>query len=289
MANIKIVIDTSADMPKEMLEKYDIGLINFLTIFGDDAYVAGVDITNEEFYRRLEEEGIMPTTAQTPYADMYDYLLEESKKHETVIYFTISQKASGQNHTAHMVVEEIKENDNPDADIRIVDTKRFSVYISSAAIYASELVKKGMDADEIIEKCEEYMQSFKAYLLVDSLKYLEKGGRINKTAAIVGTVLDIKPVLTIDDGLIGQAAKLRGKKKLPQKLVELVKEHPDFDEEKKEFMVVHSDKDAGDAMVDALKDEFGDITLTMFSEFGPIVGTHTGPGCFAVLFRLKQK
>jgi len=74
-----------------------------------------------------------------------------------------------------------------------------------------------------------------------------------------------------------------------KKLIELVKENPDFDEEKKEFIVIHSDENAGNELVEALKDEFDDIKLTMFSEFGPIVGTHTGPGCIAVLFRLKQK
>lgn len=288
MADIKIVVDTSADMTDEMLEKYDIGQVNFLTIFGDDAYVAGKEITNEEFYKRLVEENVMPTTAQTPYTDLYDYLLQESKKHETVIYFTISQKASGQNHTAHMIVDEIKENDNPNADIRIVDSKRFSVYISSAAMYATELVKEGKSADEIIEKCEEYMQQWKTYLLVDSLKYLEKGGRINKATAIVGTVLDIKPVLTVRNGLIEQADKLRGKKKIYQKIVALMKDDPEFDETKKEFMIAHSDKAAGDAMVETLKEEYGDVSIKLFSEFGPIVGTHTGPGCFAVLFRVKE-
>lgn len=288
MADIKIIVDTAADMPQELFEKYNIGLINFLTIFNEKSYVASVDINNEEFYRMLEESDIMPTTAQTPYQDMYDFFLKESREHETVIYFAISSKGSGQSNTARLIAEEIKENDNPSADIRIVDTLSYSVYISSTAVYAAKLIQDGATADEVLQKCDEYIKSWEVYLLVDTLKYLEKGGRITKTAAIVGSLLDIKPVLTIRDGLIEPLEKLRGKKKVIKKLIGLIKENPAYDDEKKEFIVIHSDKQKGDEMVEALKEEFGDITLTMFSEFGPIVGTHTGPGCLAVLFRLKK-
>ena len=289
MTDLKIIVDTSSDIPKELLSEYDIGMINFLTVFGDESYIAGVEITNEDFYKRLEEGNITPTTAQTPYADMYDYLLKESLEHKTVVYFTISSKGSGQNHTAQMIVDEIKENDNPNADIRIVDTMSYSVYIAATAVYAAQLARENTEVDEILRKCDEYIKSWEVYLLVDSLKYLERGGRIKKTTAIVGALLDIKPVLSVRDGLIEAVDKLRGKKKVMKKLLELVKNNPDFDAERKEFIVVHSDINAGKALVDALKEEFGDITLTMFSEFGPIVGTHTGPGCYAVLFRKKQR
>lgn len=287
MADIKIVVDTAADIPEELLKEHDIGILRFLSVFGETSYVTGEDITNEEFYKMLTEGDVHPTTAQTPYADMYDYLLEESKKHKTVIYFTISSKGSGQNHTAHMVVDEIKESDNPDADIRIFDTMSYSVYISSAAVYGAKLAKEGVTPEEIMEKCREHIASFEAYLLVDDLKYLQKGGRITKTTAIVGSLLDIKPVLTVRDGLIEPLEKLRGKKKVLKKLVSLIAENPNFDSEKKEFMVVHSDDEIGKEAIETLKDEFGDITVSLYSEFGPIVGTHTGPGCIGILFKLK--
>lgn len=286
MADIKLLVDTSADMPAELLEKYDIGVVRFLTLFGEKSYVSGLDITNEEFYKKMESENIIPTTSQTPYADMYSQLLEESKKHDTVIYFTISSKGSGQNHTANMIAEEIKE-ENPDADIRIVDSMSYSVYISSAVAYIAELKEQGLSADELIEKFFEYMKTWEVYLIVGDLKYLQKGGRITKTAAIVGNLLDIKPVLTIRNGLIEPLDKIRGTKKLFKKIVALIKDNPKFDESKNEFIVIDSDKKMGEGMIEALKDEFGDITLTMYSEFGPIVGTHTGPGCLAVLFKLK--
>ena len=286
MADIKIFVDTSADMPEEIRKKYDIGIIRFLTLFGEKSYVSGVDITNEEFYEKIKNEGIMPTTSQTPYADMFDILKSESEKHDTVIYFTISSKGSGQNHTAHMVADEIKE-ENPDSDIRIVDSMTYSVYIASAAVYAAQLRDEGKNADEIINGFFEYIKTCEVYLIVGDLKYLQKGGRITKTAAIVGNLLDIKPVLTIRNGLIEPLDKIRGSKKLIKKIIALMKDNPNFDEDKNEFIVIDSDKEIGNSMIEALRDEFGDINITMYSEFGPIVGTHTGPGCLALLFKIK--
>lgn len=286
MADIKLITDTSADMPQDLIEKYDIGIMRFLSIFGEDSYVSGTDITNEEFYEKMVTEDIIPTTSQTPYADMYDMLLSESKKHDTVIYFTISSKGSGQNHTANMIVDEIKE-EYPEADIRIVDSMSYSVYISSAVAHIAEMKDKGLSADELIKEFFDYMKTWEVYLVVGDLKYLQKGGRITKTTAIVGNLLDIKPVLTIRDGLIEPLEKIRGSKKLCKKIIALMKDNPDFDESKNEFIIVDSDKALGEAMIDALKEEFGDITVTMRSEFGPIVGTHTGPGCLAILFKLK--
>lgn len=286
MADIKIIVDTSADMPTELIEKYDIGVMRFLSIFNEESYVSGVDITNEEFYNKMVSEDIIPTTSQTPYADMYDQLLEESKKHDTVIYFTISSKGSGQNHTANMIAEEIKE-EYPQADIRIVDSMSYSVYIASAVAHICELREEGLSAEKLIEEFFDYMKTWEVYLVVGDLKYLQKGGRITKTTAIVGNLLDIKPVLTIRNGLIEPLDKIRGSKKLYKKLIALMEENSEFDESKNEFIVIDSDKAMGDGMVDALAEEFGDVKITMRSEFGPIVGTHTGPGCLAVLFKKK--
>ena len=289
MAKYKIFVDTSADIPMDLAEKNDIGVISFLSIFGETSYVTGVEISNEEFYKKLTSSDEIPTTSQTPYADFYDTLLKASLENDTVIYFAISSKASGQYNTACMIREEILEGDNPNADIRIIDTQKFSAYITAAALYAKELLDGGMGIDETLEKCYKYLNSYEAYMLVDSLKYLEKGGRINKTSAIVGTLLDIKPVLTIKDGLIEAVEKLRGKKKLCKKLVELMKENPDFDDENPEFFIVQSDEDTGEEMRELLIEEFGIDDVKLYLEFGPVVGTHIGPGCIGVVFKLKDK
>lgn len=286
MGKIKIFVDTAADLREDIAKEKGIGIIRFLSVFGEETFVTGTELSNEAFYKKLIEFGDIPKTAQTPYADMLDILSDAAKEYETVIYFSISSKASGQFNTANMIVNEIKE-ENPNADVRIVDTQRFSAFIARGALVAADLAAEGKGADEIIEAAKAEMDSWQAYILVDSLSYLEKGGRINKASAILGTLLDIKPVLTVNNGLIEPLEKLRGKKKVFKKLVELVGENPNFDQDKKEFLVVQSNRDYADQTIEAIKDEFSVDILEEY-EVGPIVGTHIGPGTLAVLFRLKK-
>lgn len=286
MGTYKILIDTGADMPEEMAKKNDFGVIRFLSVFGEKAYVTGTELTNDEFYKMLEASDIIPTTSQTPYADFYDQLKEASDNYDTVIYFALSSNASGQYNTACMIRNEIME-ENPDADIRLFDTQTFSVYISATALYAKELLDGGMDVDAVLDKCRDYINSWQCYILVDTLKYLEKGGRITKTSAIVGSLLDIKPVLTIKNGLIEPVEKLRGNKKLFKKLINLIRENPDFDDEKCEFMIGHSNIEYCNEVKDLIKEEFGVDVKEVF-ELGTIIGTHIGPGTLGVLFRLKK-
>ncbi len=287
MSKIKIVIDTGADMPQELIEKYDFGLLSFLSMFGEETFITGRNITNAEFFKKLTTSGIFPTTSQTPYGDMYDYLLKMCKENESVIYFTLSSKASGQHNTAHIVREEILE-EYPEADLHIVDTQSFSLYIAQTAIHAAQMAQAGESVEKIIEESKEYIKTWKAFMLVDTLKYLEKGGRLGKTAALVGTLLDIKPILTIEDGLVGSLDKVRGKKKLVDKLIERVEEYPEFDSENPEFLVIHSDEEKGQELAQKLSDKYGEGCVKLYSEFGPIIGTHVATGAFAVLCRTKR-
>ena len=287
MGKYKIFVDTGADIPQEIAEKYDIGVIRFLSVFGEETIVTGTDITNEEFYKKLESFDGIPTTAQTPYGEMLEILKNASDENDVVIYYSISSKGSGQYNSACMIKNEILE-ENPDADIRIIDTMKFSVYTMFAAIRTKELLDGGESVDSAIEKALDYMNSFEAYVLVDTLKYLEKGGRITKTSAIVGSLLDIKPVLTIKDGLIEAVEKIRGRKKLYKKLIELVREFPGFDEDNTEFVVVHSNKEYCEETKQLLSEEFEIDEEIASYELGPVIGTHIGPGTLAILFRVDK-
>lgn len=284
--DIKILIDTGADMPKELVEKYNLGVLSFMSIFGEKSYKSGVEITNEEFYNMLENYDGFPTTSQTPPAEMYDCFLKETTEHDAVIFFTLSSKGSGQNHTAHMMREELLE-EKPDAKLYIVDTMSYSVYIAKTVEKAAEMAAEGKTPEEIVDFCEKYIKTWKCKLVVDDLTYLEKGGRINKTAALVGSLLDIKPVLTIKDGLVEAEEKLRGKKKIVDKLIAKIEESPEFDSDNLEFAVVQSDDEKGKEAVEKLEAKFGKGCVTMYTEFGAIIGTHVGRGALGILYRIK--
>ena len=284
--DIKILIDTGADMPKEIIEKYNLGVLSFMSIFGEKSYKSGVDITNAEFYDMLESYDDFPTTSQTPPAEMYECFLKETSEHDAVIYFTLSSKGSGQNHTAHMMREDVLE-ENPDAKLYIVDTMSYSVYIAKTVEQAAQMAVDGKTPEEIIDFCENYIKGWKAKLVVDDLTYLEKGGRINKTAALVGSLLDIKPVLTIKDGLVESDDKLRGKKKIVDKLIASIEASDEFDSDNLEFAIVQSDDEKGKEAVMKLEEKFGEGCVTLYTEFGAIVGTHVGRGALGILYRIK--
>lgn len=286
MADIKIIVDSGSDIPQEIADKYDIGIISFLSLFGEEQYVQRVDITNEEFFDKLESFDGFPTTSQTPYGDMYDFFSRQCSENKSVIYFALSSAASGQYQTANLVKNEILE-ENPEADFHIVDTQTFSLYIARTAVHAAQMAQDGKNAQEIITECENYIKTWRAYLLVDTLKYLEKGGRLSKAAAFVGTMLDIKPILTIEHGLVESMDKLRGKKKLLDKLIEKIQDDPDFDADNPKFLVVQSDAEKGEETLEKLRDEFGEDCIEMYGEFGPLIGTHVGRGAIAIIPRIK--
>ncbi len=284
---IKIMVDTGSDISHETAEKYNISVLPILSVFGTKTYDTWNDISNKEFFRLLKNSDEIPTTSQTPYQTMYDMLLDAARQYDSVIVFTLSSKASGQYSTLNIVKNDIIENALPDADIRIFDTMSFTVMIAQTAVYASHLAAEGKSADEIIPLCEEYLKSWDIAFVVGDLTYLQKGGRISKTVMAIGTLLDIKPVLTIRNGLIESIDKFRGKKNIPAKLLKKIKSDPAFDESRNEFLVVASDDNLGVELSTLLKEE--NARLTMYGEIGPIIGTHTGEGTVGIFYRIKQE
>ena len=287
MSKIKIIADSGADIPNDLVQKYDIEIFSFLSIFGEDTYVSGVELDSKAFFKKLEETGIIPTTAQTPYTEMDEKIRKYADEYDSVIVFTLSSKASGQNNTLQMIKRDILE-ENPNVDIRIVDSMSFTIGIGMGVVYAAELAQSGASVDEIVEKATEYINSWDVYFLVDNLKYLEKGGRINKASAIIGGLLDIKPVLSIRNGLVEAVDKFRGKKNLAKKLINKIKENPDFDPSANQFAVVHANEQMGEEMVSLLKQEFENCEIVMYNELGAIIGTHTGPDMVGVFFKKKK-
>lgn len=286
MAKIKFIADTGADIPEDIVKKYDLTIFPFMSIFGDEMYRSGEELSGRDFFKKLEEYDGIPTTSQTPYFEMEDALKKYSAEYDAVIVFTLSSKASGQHNSLQAIRRDLLE-ENPNWDIRIIDSMSFTIGIGMAVVYAAELALKGESVDEIEKKAKDYIKSWDMYFLVDTLTYLEKGGRINKTSAVIGTLLDIKPVLSIRDGLIEAVDKFRGKKKLVKKLVDKIKTNPDFDAENPQFGIVHANDELGEEMAEYLKNEFDNPEIVMYTHLGAIIGTHTGPGVIAVFFRKK--
>ena len=286
---IKFIVDSASDIPKDYALKHDISVIGLPIYFADGTQVrAWHDITPKEFYERLETESKIPTTSQAPLPEIKELLLDGALNYDATIYFTLSSKASGTYQTCHMLKNEILE-EYPDAKIEIVDSMRYSLFIVLMLDEAIRLNNEGKSLKEIIEGAKDVRRHTNVYVLVDTLKYLEKGGRINKASLIAGSLLNIKPVLSVINGIMESVDKFRGSKTVIPKLVQKVI-GDDLDTENPHFCIVHANADErADQLWATVKELCGEDSVLEFkSDIGASIGTHIGPGTLALFYRTKS-
>ena len=277
MSNIQIICDTMNDVPKEIVEKYNIEILPATIVFDGIEYKAGVDIEGDEFYKMLRSSNSMPTTSQVTYAtfkDTFEKYLNEGKK---ILYLSGSSAASGTYQSAM-----IAKNDIESDDIHIFDTYSLCIgggmLITEAAIMAQE----SNDIGYIINKLNEYKEKVEVYFSVDSLDYLYKGGRISGTKATIGTILNIKPILKIEDGVVKQKTQVRGSKKIIPTLIEQLKLQVGDDFSDKEVYVGYGDDiEECNKFVEKVKNELSPKSVKIF-QIGACVACHSGPDVFGL-------
>lgn len=220
---VTIVTDSTADIPEELIRKYGIHIVPLRVLFGEETYADGVDLTSEQFYEKLKKVSVLPTTSQpspTDFMDVYQSLLDENPE-RPIVSIHLSSGMSGTYQSA-MLGKSLLETEG---DITVLDSKSASYGYGLMVVQAAELAEQGKSAVEIAAAIEGMQQSRKLFFLVDTLEYLQKGGRIGKASAILGTLLNIKPILSIDEeGVIYAVEKVRGHKKAMARIIEPVSE-----------------------------------------------------------------
>ena len=277
MSNIQIICDTMNDVPKEIVEKYNIEILPATIVFDGIEYNAGVEIEGDEFYKMLRSSNSMHTTSHVTYAtfkDTFEKYLDEGKK---ILYLSGSSAASGTYQSAM-----IAKNDIESDDIHIFDTYSLCIgggmLITEAAIMAQE----SNDIDYIINKLNEYKEKVEVYFSVDSLDYLHKGGRISGSKATIGTILNIKPILKIEDGVVKQKTQVRGSKKIIPTLIEQLKLQVGDDFSDKEVYVGYGDDiEECNKFVEKVKNELSPKSVKIF-QIGACVACHSGPDVFGL-------
>ncbi len=287
--NIKFIVDSASDIPRDYAKENHVTVIGIPIIFEDGTQLrAWHDITEEEFYKRLPTESQIPKTSQPPIPMLKEMFMDGVENYDATIYFTISSKASGTYQTCHMIKNEILE-EHPDAKIEIVDSMSYSLFITLMLDEAIRLNREGKSLEEIVEGAKDVRRHTNVYVLVDTLKYLEKGGRINKASLIAGSLLNIKPVLSVINGIMESVDKFRGSKTVFHKLVQKVIAD-DLNTEDPHWCIVHADaQDRADQLFATVKEHCGeDSKLEFTSQIGATVGTHIGPGTLALFYRTNS-
>lgn len=286
--NTVIITDSSCDLSYDYLNKNNIKVISFPYSINGKDYIDdfGKSLKYEDFYNELRN-GAMPSTSQ-----ISAYTFEqEFKKHASdgnaVIYIgfssALSQTFNNSIIAKNNILEEI-----PTADITVIDSKSASVGLGAIVFYANVLLKQGESKENIVEWIENNKLKSNHWFIIDSLDHLRRGGRISATSAAVGTILDVKPLLSVDnEGKLDVIKKIRGRKKAIRELLDEL--HNIKNPEDQTIFINH-----GDCMKDA--EQLREMVLNevkvknvVINYIGPIIGTHTGPGMLCMVFMGEKR
>ncbi|BFH61593.1 DegV family protein [Paenibacillus azoreducens] len=280
MNHAVIVTDSTADIPEELVGKYDIHVVPLRLMFGEETFRDGVDISAEVFYKRLVQSEKLPTTSQASPAEYIDVYQNLMNIHPNcpILSFHISSGLSGTYQSALLAKSMLE--DPP--LIHVVDSRSASYGFGVLVVHAARLAAEGKSAEEILASVEQLRQQRKLYFLVDTLEYLKKGGRIGKAAAFIGNLLNIKPLLSIDEeGIIYAVEKVRGRKKAITRMIERFREDLGGIQNINVAVGHTADPASADPVLEELSRHYnlGEVVLT---NIGPVVGSHVGPGTLAV-------
>ena len=274
---IKVVTDSGSDIPGEVAKELGITVVPVYIYFGDKAYKDGVDIGPDELYKRLVDGPIYPTTTQPIPADFAKAYTELSQDADAIVSVHLPAKVSGTYNAALQGVEIAK----PKCEVHVLDSLCVSVGLSLIAMAAARVAKAGGKLAAVLEETRKAISQTQIRGLLETLQYLLKGGRITKAKALVGTLLNVKPILTIRDGEIIQAGMARSYAKGLEQMFEFVKNVPKL----QEVAIVQS---TVPEEANALKNRIASIIdekKILMSRLGAGLGVHGGPGTILVAAR----
>ena len=283
MERIKILVDSGADIPKELVEKYDITVLPICIIINGEVFYDGVNLDGREYLEKIKEYEQIPTTSMVPVEMMKDAFIKYSKEYDKLIYVTISSKSSGGYQTAFLVKSQIEEETGNALDLTILDSYAFSMLYGSVVVKMAKLAKNGASYNEVIDCFNKNISNISAYFMVGELGHLQKGGRIKPGVALIGTLLGIKPVLTINDGLVDVYSKERGKRKaLDVAVKQVIAEMKNPSESEILIANGYADEDCKLA-TEMILSKITPKSIMQY-DLGCVIGTHTGPGVVGILF-----
>ena len=282
--SVRIIVDSASDIIAERAAELDVTVLPLKTIFGEEEFLDGVTMTHREFYEKLIESDVHPTTSQVAPYDYEKAFAEVKEAGDTAVCITLSGKLSGTYQSANIAREDFEDI------VTIVDSENVAVGEQILIERAVQLRDEGKTAKEIAEILEEEKKNVRLIALLDTLEYLKKGGRISGAAAAVGGILSIKPVIAIENGVIEVLGKARGSKNGQNLLREYTTKQGKIDFSKP-FKLAYtglSDQLLKKYIADSqeLYGEFKGEELPI-STIGSTIGTHAGPGAIAVAFFVK--
>jgi len=283
LKRIGLVTDSTSDLTPEQAASLKTTVRPLNVIFGDKIYLDGVDIHPDTFYTMLASAKQLPTTSQPSpgeFMELYEKLFADGC--DVIISVHISSGLSGTYQAAKQAAEHLGK------DIRVVDSRSISVGIATQVRAAAEAIQAGKSVEDILKAIDSARANHELVFTLNTLEYLAKGGRIGKAKSLLGSLLNIKPIIRVDDGVYIDAGKARSQKQALEQIVVLFQDLSRGRRAKRIGVAVGAADEAGQYLKVQLEKAFG--VEASFSKVGPVVGVHTGPGTVgaAVEFWPKQ-
>lgn len=282
MSKVAIVTDSTQYIPEDIIKANKIHVVPLTVIWGEETLSDGVDITPEEFYNRLETAEVIPSTSQPSVADFEVLFRSLHQDGYEILAVLISVDLSGTFSSATQAKKLL-----PEAKIEIINSKTISMGLGFPVMAVAKAANQGASLAECKKIAEEACGKTGIIFVCDTLEFLHRGGRIGGAKKFVGTLLNVKPILTLDDGKIVSLDSVRTQKKALERIIELIEERTQGHKTVRLATLHANNPETAQFILDEAARKINPVE-TVFSELSPVVGTHTGPGTVGLAYQLDM-
>ena len=281
MTKIAIVTDSTAYLSEDIIQTYNIHVVPLSVNFENQTFKEGRDMSTIEFYGRLREVEQLPTTSQPAIGDFVSLYENLAKDYDQAIAIHLSSGISGTLNTSEAAARMVD-----GIEIAVIDSESACYGLGFMVIEAAKMAQEGKEMEDIVERLYWMVDNTKAYFVVDDLSYLHKGGRLNAAQFLVGSVLKIKPIIYFENKKLEPFEKIRTKKKAIDRILQLLDEDA-ASGTPVSLSVVHADvMDEAEELLRRIVEIYPNVEGNI-SDFGPVIGTHTGPGTIGIAWYQK--
>ncbi len=274
MANVAVVTDSVADLPPRVAEEFGITVVPLVVRFGTDLYRDGLDLSPDEFYNRLKGSKALPATSVPPpvaFADVYDKLAEKTNE---ILVITVTSRLSGTHQVAVQAAGLMKKR----CRVEVLDSEWAVMAQGFIVIAAAKAAQAGVGLDEVLDAARCTMRRVEIRAAFDTLEYLERGGRIGKAQAFLGSLLKVNPIIGLKDGEVYPVGRERSRTRAIDRLYDFALGFGNIEGLAVEYA---SDSDEANKLVQRLRSKYPKVPIHV-SRTSPAIGTHTGPGLIIV-------
>lgn len=286
MSKVKIITDSCSDLPAEVVNSYDIDFLNIEVNINNRIYYDRADLQPADFYQLIKEQGEVPRTSRITPAKFKEVYQKNLLEYDQILVIAFSSKLSGILESAVLAKRELEPSEVQ--RIKIIDSKAASVGQGLLVYQAAKWLQEGKEVETVVEKLMEDASRLEHIFAVGDLEMLKRGGRISKTKAVMADVLNIKPILHIQDGEILAHDIVRGKKRMISYLIKEIEKKADQPENQILALTYSQNKKYALKLKEEIETKFKPQEV-FISEIGAAVGSHAGPGTLAVVFKNRNK